>query len=74
MPKPKHQPRKTVIIQARYLDEFPLIKFLVGLFGRGQIGVEWTRGYYQCTLPRGLKPSELEALSRKVAYEHYREI
>ncbi|KAL8381815.1 hypothetical protein RB595_005871 [Gaeumannomyces hyphopodioides] len=73
MPSPRYQRKRTVLIHARYIDEFALMSFLVRLFGANECEVEWTRGYYQCTLPRGLKPRELEALRRKVDYERYEE-
>ncbi|EJT78556.1 hypothetical protein GGTG_03656 [Gaeumannomyces tritici R3-111a-1] len=56
MPSPNAQRRRTVLIHARYIDDFPLMTFLVRLFGANECEVEWKRGYYQCILPRGLKP------------------
>ncbi|KAL8353090.1 hypothetical protein RB601_003105 [Gaeumannomyces tritici] len=73
MPSPNAQRRRTVLIHARYIDDFPLMTFLVRLFGANECEVEWKRGYYQCILPRGLKPRELEVLKQTVDYERYQE-
>ncbi|KAL8408625.1 hypothetical protein RB594_007173 [Gaeumannomyces avenae] len=65
-------PRKTAIIQARYMDQMELELFLLGLFGPGKCDVTWTRGFYQCVLPRGLKRPELERLAAKIGMERYK--
>ncbi|KAH6987184.1 hypothetical protein EDB80DRAFT_881618 [Ilyonectria destructans] len=72
MGKPS-QPRKIVIIQARYIDQTALEDFLTSVFGFGGARVTWTRGVYQCTLPRGLKKDEVELLKDRVQMEHYEE-
>ncbi|KAF1948780.1 hypothetical protein CC80DRAFT_497989 [Byssothecium circinans] len=65
---------RTVIISARYCDEPALGNFLIDTFGYGKAGVKYTRGKYQCFLPRFLRPDELERLTKTIQLEHYREI
>ncbi|KAF2177161.1 hypothetical protein K469DRAFT_720968 [Zopfia rhizophila CBS 207.26] len=65
---------RTVIISARYVEQYKLENFLVETFGFGKVGVRLTRGKYQCTVPRLLRPEEIERLKEQVTVEHYQEI
>ncbi|KAF2477887.1 uncharacterized protein BDR25DRAFT_299645 [Lindgomyces ingoldianus] len=65
---------KTIIIHARYTDQYALENFLIQKFGYEKVSIRWTRGKYQCEIPKLLKLDELEELKQSVAVEHYQEI
>ncbi|ELQ39841.1 hypothetical protein OOU_Y34scaffold00476g1 [Pyricularia oryzae Y34] len=47
-----------VLIQARYLDEQPLTNFLTAVF-ETQYTMIYTRGFFQCVLPRSLNKVQI---------------
>lgn len=65
-------PMKTVLFKARYMDQSALEAFLEVIFS-GRAEVIWTRGVFQCRVPRGLKQNELDALSQAIELERYSE-
>ncbi|KAF7535421.1 hypothetical protein G7054_g5369 [Neopestalotiopsis clavispora] len=46
-------------VRATYADEENLKDFLKSVFGWGKTGIEWTRGRWECTIPRALKPVDM---------------
>ncbi|KAH6625484.1 hypothetical protein C7974DRAFT_396160 [Boeremia exigua] len=64
---------KVAIVSARYMAQPALEAFLCDVFGYGQVQVKWTRGRFQCTLPRALSTDELELMKDRVEFAHYAE-
>jgi hypothetical protein len=64
---------KTVLIKARYVDQFDLEAILGHIF-RGHAQVMWSRGYFECVVPRGLKQYELDAIGQTIELQHYSEL
>ncbi|EHA54238.1 hypothetical protein MCOR27_011590 [Pyricularia oryzae] len=62
-----------VLIQARYLDEQPLTNFLTAVF-ETQYTMIYTRGFFQCVLPRSLNKRERRILRETVQFEGYQEL
>lgn len=60
-------------VRATYAEEENLKSFFKSMFGWGETGVEWTRGRWECTIPRALKPDEITQLKRAASFEHYQQ-
>ncbi|KAH7345789.1 hypothetical protein BKA66DRAFT_478783 [Pyrenochaeta sp. MPI-SDFR-AT-0127] len=64
---------KIAIVSARYIEQHALEAFFGQVFGYGKARVTWTRGRFQCTLPRALTPEEMESMKASVDFAHYKE-
>ncbi|KAH3919718.1 hypothetical protein HBH56_017890 [Parastagonospora nodorum] len=62
---------QVVIVSARYTEQNALEAFFGQVFGYGQARVTWTRGRFQCTLPRALTPTEVTSMKASVEETHY---
>ncbi|KAI0182697.1 hypothetical protein EV127DRAFT_448985 [Xylaria flabelliformis] len=60
-------------VRATYAEEDNLKRFLLGLFGWGNYEIEWTRGRWQCTVPRSLNSHELTQMKAAASFEHYQQ-
>ncbi|KAF2134964.1 hypothetical protein P153DRAFT_362673 [Dothidotthia symphoricarpi CBS 119687] len=64
---------KVAMISARYMEQHAVEDFLGQVFGYGKAQVTWTRGRFQCLLPRALTKDELESMKAAVDFAHYAE-
>ncbi|KXJ88266.1 hypothetical protein Micbo1qcDRAFT_166923 [Microdochium bolleyi] len=60
-----------MFLRATYMDEYLISAFLTNLFGRGQCGLEWTRGRWQCIMPRQITTAEKAQLDAAINAAHY---
>ncbi|KAH7081174.1 hypothetical protein BKA63DRAFT_503303 [Paraphoma chrysanthemicola] len=64
---------KIAIVSARYMEQNAIESFFAEVFGFGQTRVTWTRGKFQCTIPRALTSAEMESMKSSVDFTHYNE-
>ncbi|KAF2030940.1 hypothetical protein EK21DRAFT_111393 [Setomelanomma holmii] len=64
---------KIAIVSARYMEQNAIEAFFGQIFGFGQARVMWTRGKFQCMLPRALTPTEMDSMRASVEFTHYNE-
>ncbi|KAF2440122.1 hypothetical protein P171DRAFT_489898 [Karstenula rhodostoma CBS 690.94] len=62
---------KIAVIKARYDVQPQVEAYLASVFGRGNAIVKYTRGHFQCTLPRGLYQAEIDSMRETVEFSHY---